>query len=236
MFLGVNIDHVATIREARQGIEPSVLDAAFVAEQAGADLITIHLREDRRHIQDADVYAIKEKITKPLNLEMSVVEEVVNIALDVNPFKVTIVPEKRAEVTTEGGLDVLANKQRLIDIIVRFRAKGIIVSLFVDPSIEVIKASKDVGADAIEIHTGSYANAEGKAIELELENIKKAVEYADSIGLEVDAGHGLNYQNILPVADIPKLVELNIGHSIISRALFVGLETAIKEMKSLLSA
>ncbi len=235
MLLGINIDHVATLRQARMGVEPSVLDAAIVAEQAGADLITIHLREDRRHIQDRDVDQIKANIKIPLNFEMSLVEEIVLKALAIKPYKVTIVPEKREEITTEGGLNVDLYRQRLVEVIKRLKNEGIIVSLFVDPSLDVIKDSKDVGADAIEIHTGQYSHAKGEDFQVELEKVKKAVKYADSIGLEVHAGHGLNYQNVGYIAKIPKLVELNIGHSIISRAVFVGLEQAIKEMKALVN-
>lgn len=235
MLLGVNIDHVATLRQARRGVEPSVLEAALVAEKAGADLITVHLREDRRHIQDEDVFLIKEKILIPLNLEMSLVEEIVDNALLVHPYKVTIVPEKREEITTEGGLNVALYKTRLVEVIKKFKQKNIIVSLFIDTDKKFIKASKDVGADAIEIHTGQYSNAKDEQqINIELDKIKEAVAYASSLGLEVHAGHGLNYQNVKLIAEISKLVELNIGHSIISRAVFVGLEQAIKEMKTLL--
>lgn len=235
MLLGVNIDHVATLRQARRGPEPSVLDAALVAEKAGADLITIHLREDRRHIQDEDVDQIKAKINIPLNFEMSLVEEIVLKAISIKPYKVTLVPEKREEITTEGGLNVAIYRTRLIEVIQRLKKAGISVSLFVDPNLDVIKDSKDVGADAIEIHTGQFSNAKGKMINVELDKIITAVKYADSIGLEVHAGHGLNYQNVSNIVKIPKLVELNIGHSIISRAVFVGVETAIMEMKILLN-
>lgn len=234
MLLGVNIDHVATLRQARRGQEPSVLDAALIAEKAGADLITIHLREDRRHIQDEDVDQIKERTSIPLNFEMSLVEEIVLKAISIKPYKVTLVPEKREEITTEGGLNVAIYRTRLIEVIQRLKESGIIVSLFVDPNLDVIKDSKDVGADAIEIHTGQYSNAKGKLLNVELDKIREAVQYADSIGLEVHAGHGLNYQNVSNIVKIPKLVELNIGHSIISRALFVGLNQAIREMKTLL--
>jgi pyridoxine 5-phosphate synthase len=234
MLLGVNIDHVATLRQARRGQEPSVLDAALIAEKAGADLITIHLREDRRHIQDEDVDQIKEKTSIPLNFEMSLVEEIVLKAISIKPYKVTLVPEKREEITTEGGLNVASYRNRLIEVIQRLKKASISVSLFVDPNLDVIKDSKDVGADAIEIHTGQYSNAKGKLLSVELDKIKTAVKYADSIGLEVHAGHGLNYQNVGNIVKIPKLVELNIGHSIISRALFVGLNQAIREMKALL--
>ena len=234
MLLGVNIDHVATLRQARRGLEPSILDAALVAEKAGADLITIHLREDRRHIQDEDVDKISEHINIPINFEMSLVEEIVAKALIIKPYKVTIVPEKREEITTEGGMNVANYRNRLIEVIQRFKKAGIIVSLFVDPNLDVIKDSKEVGADAIEIHTGQYSNAKAKQFNIEFDKIEKAVQYADSIGLEVHAGHGLNYQNVSKIVTIPKLVELNIGHSIISRALFVGLEQAIREMKALL--
>lgn len=234
MLLGVNIDHVATLRQARRGQEPSVLDAALIAEKAGADLITIHLREDRRHIQDEDVDQIKERTSIPLNFEMSLAEEIVLKAISIKPYKVTLVPEKREEITTEGGLNVAIYRTRLIEVIQRLKESGIIVSLFVDPNLDVIKDSKDVSADAIEIHTGQYSNAKGKLLNVELDKIREAVQYADSIGLEVHAGHGLNYQNVSNIVKIPKLVELNIGHSIISRALFVGLNQAIREMKTLL--
>jgi pyridoxine 5-phosphate synthase len=234
MLLGVNIDHVATLRQARRGQEPSVLDAALIAEKAGADLITIHLREDRRHIQDEDVDQIKEKTNIPLNFEMSLVEEIVLKAISIKPYKVTLVPEKREEITTEGGLNVAIYRTRLIEVIQRLKKASISVSLFVDPNLDVIKDSKDVGADAIEIHTGQYSNAKGKLLNVELDKIREAVQYADSLGLEVHAGHGLNYQNVSNIVKIPKLVELNIGHSIISRALFVGLNQAIREMKTLL--
>jgi pyridoxine 5-phosphate synthase len=236
MLLGVNIDHIATLREARKGFEPSVVNAALVSEEAGADLITVHLREDRRHIQDEDVFLIKEKIAIPMNLEMSLADDIINQALRLIPYKVTIVPEKREEVTTEGGLNVSLYKEKLIQVIDKLKNKNILVSLFIDPSINDLTISKEVGADIIEFHTGKYANADSSQnAKEELLMIKKSVNFATSLGLESNAGHGLNYNNVLPIISIDNLKELNIGHSIISRSVFVGLKKAIVEMKLLIN-
>ena len=224
--LGVNVDHIATLREARKIAEPDPLKAALICQQAGAHGITIHLREDRRHIQDHDLYAIKEAINIKLNLEMANVEEIVNIALKVKPDQVTIVPEKRNEITTEGGLDVCAEQDSLKESIKKFQGQNIITSLFIDP-----QASKESGAEYIEIHTGCYANAkEDIDKEKELVRIKEAVLFASDLGLGVNAGHGLNYVNVGPIACIEQIEELNIGHAIIAHAVFVGLENAVKEM------
>lgn len=233
--LGVNVDHVATIREARKGQEPDPIFAAHVAEMAGADQITIHLREDRRHIQDRDLRILRQTVFTAINLEMAVAEPIIRIALDVKPEQVTLVPERRQEVTTEGGLDVASKKKRIAGAINRFHSKRIKVSLFIDPDPEQIEASAQVKADAVELHTGAYANARrDRAVRRELKRLTAAAELADSLGLIVAAGHGLNYHNIEPIVAIPQIVEVNIGHSIISRAVFTGLEVAIRDMKSLL--
>ena len=234
--LCVNIDHVATLRQARGGNDPSVLDAALLAEKAGARGITVHLREDRRHIQDADVYQLRARLRTMLNLEMAATEEIVIIALKVGPDQVTLVPEKRRELTTEGGLDVAADKTRLQEVIRRFHQKGIKVSLFIDPVAGQVKASRAVGADVIELHTGEYANATGARQRRELAKLKKAGSQALKLGLELNAGHGLNYLNVGPVAKIKGMNELNIGHSIISRAVTAGLDKAIKEMNKLIKS
>ncbi len=233
-MLGVNVDHVATVRQARRTIEPNPVAAAVLAELAGADCITVHLREDRRHIQDADVFAIQQAITTKLNLEMAVAEEIVEIALKLQPDQVTLVPERREEVTTEGGLDVVKGKERLAGAIKRFKEAGIVVSLFIDPEEAQIRAAQEVGADAIELHTGAYANAktESEAQE-ELEKLKQAARSAQALGLIVNAGHGLTCRNVGPVAAIPGIYELHIGHSIISRAVLNGLSEAVSEMKRL---
>lgn len=232
--LGINIDHVATIREARKGLEPNVIQAALIAEKMGADLITIHLREDRRHIQDRDLYDIKEAIAIPLNLEMAISEEIVQIALNVHPYKVTLVPEKREEITTEGGLDVAGQVQDLKKIVLRFKEKNIKVSLFVDPEFDQIQAAAESGADSIEIHTGRYANVSGDNNKKEFLSIVRAVEGAKKLGLSVYAGHGLNYENVSNIAAIKDIEELNIGHSIISKAIFIGLAGAVKMMKDII--
>ncbi|MBU0651221.1 pyridoxine 5'-phosphate synthase [bacterium] len=233
--LGVNIDHVATIREARKTNEPDVVCAVLLSELAGAHCITAHLREDRRHINDRDVRLIKQVAKTKFNLEMSCAQEIVNIALEIQPDQVTLVPEKREEITTEGGLDVAGDFDRIKDVVDRFREKKIPVSLFVDPDEEQIKACKKTSAEFIEIHTGSYANVRKESdIVLELDKIKKAVKCAKKLGLRVNAGHGLNYINVRPIALIEDIEELNIGHSIVSRAVFVGLGQAVKEMLQLL--
>lgn len=228
--LGVNIDHVATLRQARMGVEPEPVIAAKIAEKAGADGITIHLREDRRHIQDKDVYEIKKAISIPLNLEMACSDDIINIARDVLPVTCTIVPEKRQEITTEGGLDAAGQYDLVSNTVMRLQEKGIKVSLFIEPDKVQIDAAKKMGAEYIEIHTGLYANTEGKAHIKELNRIKEAAVYAHSIGLIVNAGHGLNYTNTQSIVEIPYMHEFNIGHSIISRAVFTGLETAVKDM------
>ncbi|MDY5051766.1 MAG: pyridoxine 5'-phosphate synthase [Candidatus Mucispirillum faecigallinarum] len=228
--LGVNIDHVATLRQARMGVEPEPVMAAKIAEKAGADGITIHLREDRRHIQDKDVYEIKKAISIPLNLEMACSDDIINIARDVLPVTCTIVPEKRQEITTEGGLDAAGQYDLVSNTVMRLQEKGIKVSLFIEPDKVQIDAAKKMGAEYIEIHTGLYANTEGYAHIKELNRIKEAAVYAHNIGLIVNAGHGLNYTNTQSIVEIPYMHEFNIGHSIISRAVFTGLETAVKDM------
>lgn len=230
MVLSVNIDHVATLRQARRGLVPDPVVGAKEALRAGADGITFHLREDRRHIQDEDVYKMKEEIKAPLNFEGALYPEIIDIMLDVHPYEVTLVPEKREEVTTEGGLDVIGAKENLIREIPRFKEKGIVVSLFVDPDEEQIKAAREVGADAIEIHTGAYANASGEEQQRLLQQIKEMVAFGKEQGLIVNAGHGLDFQNTSPIANIKEIYELNIGHSIISESIFSGLYQAVKDM------
>lgn len=233
--LGVNIDHVATIREARKTFEPDPVWAAALAEMGGADGITVHLREDRRHIQDRDVRLLRETVHCRLNLEMAVSEDIIKIAHEIKPEQVSLVPEKRQEVTTEGGLDVRGMADKLIPIIKEFQFNGIEVSLFIDPEPEQIEAAQKVGASAFEIHTGAYANARGEQVVREqLKKIYEAAVLGDNMGLVVHAGHGLTYNNVIPVAAIPMLRELNIGHSIIARSVFVGMEKAVREMKDLL--
>ena len=229
--LGVNIDHVATIRQARKTDVPDPIEAARLCEEAGCDSIVCHLREDRRHIVDADVILLKKTVRTRLNLEMSVAKDIVDFACKVKPDQATIVPEKRQEVTTEGGLDVRKNFTKVRTVVSRLRAKGIDVSLFVNPDLKQIDASVKAGANIIEIHTGEYANASaGKARARQLAILKKATRHALSLGLEVNAGHGLDYDNVTNVAIIDDMNELNIGHSIISRAIFVGIGTAVEEM------
>ncbi len=232
--LGVNIDHVATIRQARGGREPDPVTAAALAELAGADGITVHLREDRRHIQDRDVMLLRRTIQTRLNLEMAATEEMVGIALKVAPDSVTLVPEKRQELTTEGGLDVVRHQQALAPQIELLRQAGIMVSLFVDPDVEQLKASARVKADYIEIHTGAYCEASSNEQAEELAKIEQAVSLGGKLGLGVNAGHGLNYQNVTKVARLKGIDELNIGHSIISRAVFAGMEQAVRDMIDLL--
>ena len=228
--LGVNIDHVATIRQARGGTEPDPVAAAAVAELAGADGITVHLREDRRHIQDRDVKILRSTVQTHLNLEMAATDEMVEIALQVVPDYVTLVPEKRQELTTEGGLDVVQNIQHLTRQIGRLQQAGIAVSLFVDPDLEQLEASARVKSDYVEIHTGSYCEAKGQDQVVELGKIEAAVKAGSKLGLRVNAGHGLNYRNIRPLLAIGGIEEYNIGHSIISRAVLVGLDRAVREM------
>ncbi|MGI9278863.1 MAG: pyridoxine 5'-phosphate synthase [Endozoicomonas sp.] len=235
ILLGVNIDHIATIRQARGGTYPDPVQAAIEAEQAGADGITLHLREDRRHILDRDVRLIRNVLQTRMNLEMAVTEEMLTIAEEVLPQAVCLVPEKREELTTEGGLDVVGHRSSIASACARMAKVGIEVSLFIDPDLAQIEASAEVGAPVIELHTGAYAEAEApEAMEAELERLKKATVFALSKGLIVNAGHGLNYQNVEPVAAIDGINELNIGHSLIGRAFFTGLKTAVKEMKTLM--
>jgi pyridoxine 5-phosphate synthase len=234
MILGVNIDHVATLRQARGGIEPDPLMAAPLAILGGADGITVHLREDRRHIVDRDLHLLREVVPIELNLEMAATKEMLGIAHKVRPDMVTLVPEKRQELTTEGGLDVVGHKRKISDAIKKIKDKGIPVSLFIDPSSKDIETARDIGADMVEIHTGTYADTSGKKKEAELQKVYKAAQLAVDIGLVVNAGHGLNYYNVKPVAAIEGLRGLYIGHSIISRAVLVGLEKAVREMKDLI--
>ena len=234
--LGVNVDHVATVRQARRTVEPDPVEAAVLAELGGADGITIHLREDRRHIQDRDLEVLRKTVQTHLNLEMALNEEIVRIALQVLPDQATLVPEKREEVTTEGGLDVQANRDSLETVVKRLKDAGIKVSLFVDPAEKIMRLSKEAGADAVELHTGSYANAHGKKeVEKELAKLKETARVAEKAGLAVLAGHGLNYLNTAGIKTIPQIEEVNIGHSIVSRAVLVGMERAVREMKDLLS-
>ena len=234
MLLGVNIDHVATLRNARGGVEPSVVDAARISEENGATSITTHLREDRRHIKDADIYTLIKTLKTRMNLEMAMAEDIQKIALEIKPHSICLVPEKRQEVTTEGGLDVAGQLSKVTEFIKPLLDAGIIVSLFIDPAEEQVKASAKTGAQYIEMHTGTYSETFGtEKEEQEFQNLKRAAELAQRLGLKVNAGHGLNYENVHRMHEIPNLYELNIGHSIISRAVFVGLEQAVKEMKGL---
>jgi pyridoxine 5-phosphate synthase len=233
--LGVNVDHVATLRQARGIDVPDPVEAALLAEQAGADGITVHLREDRRHIQERDVRLLRERVRTKVNLEMAVTPAMVAFAESVRPEDACFVPEKREELTTEGGLDIVAHKSKVKDAVDRLQARGIHVSLFIDPEEGQIRTAGEIGAHAIEIHTGAYCNATGVARDKELAAIVTAATTARSLGLEVHGGHGLNYANVLPIAKIPEIVELNIGHSLIARAVFVGIAQAVREMKELLN-
>ncbi len=233
--LGVNIDHVATIRQARGGTEPDPVSAAAIAELAGADGITIHLREDRRHIHDRDLKLLRDTVKTRLNLEMAATREMIDIALSVKPDICTLVPEKRQELTTEGGLDVRLNVQNIAEAVERLQEEDLLVSLFIDPDPDQIKAADKVGADYVEIHTGAFAEAKvWKSQEQELIKIENAVKLAAKLGLGVNAGHGLNYTNVKKVAAIRGIEEYNIGHSIISRAVLVGLDRAVREMVELI--
>jgi pyridoxine 5-phosphate synthase len=234
MILGVNVDHIATIRQARLGIEPDPVMAATLAILGGADGITVHLREDRRHIQDRDLRLLKEFIPVELNLEMAATKEMIGIALSMNPYLVTLVPEKRQELTTEGGLDIKSQKINIRDSIKKIHNAGIPVSLFINPDFNDIALSKQAGADMVEIHTGMYANAKGKKQEKELIRVMNAVKYSIDTDLTVNAGHGLNYFNVTKIACIKGIRALYIGHSIISRAVLVGMERAVREMKELI--
>ena len=233
--LGVNIDHVATVRQARRTNEPDPVWAATLAQLGGADGITLHLREDRRHIQDRDLRVLRETVTVKLNLELATNPEIVEIACQTRPDQATLVPEKREEVTTEGGLDMAAGGTRLADSIQRLRDAGIKVSLFLDPDLRAIDAALESGADAVELHTGEYALAIGEAKQTaELVRLTQAAKAVSAAGLTLHAGHGLTYRNVKPIAAIPQMVELNIGHSIVARAIMVGFQQAVLEMKNLL--
>lgn len=232
LTLGVNIDHIATIRQARRTVEPDPVGAAVLAELAGADGITAHLREDRRHIQDRDIKLLRQTVRTHLNLEMAPTEEMINIALEVKPDYVTLVPEKREEVTTEGGIDIVNNLGRFTDVVSRLQNANIPVSWFIDADEPQIEAAAKTKALFVELHTGKYADALNKEIELkELEALKEGTKQALDLGLRVNAGHGLTYWNVYPVACIDGMEELNIGHTIISRSVLVGLERAVREMK-----
>lgn len=228
--LGVNIDHVATLRQARRTIYPSLVDAASACERAGAHGITIHLREDRRHIQDADVYTLRKALKTRMNLELANTPGIIAIALDVKPHEVCMVPEKREELTTEGGLDVAGQLDSLAPVVAQMREAGICVSMFIDPDLRQIEASAAIGAPTIELHTGCYAEHAGVAREEELARLILAAKHAHSLGLHVNAGHGLNLENIGPILTLPHLDTLNIGHSIVCDALFIGLENATRAM------
>ncbi len=235
MRLAVNIDHIATIREARKAREPEPVAAAILAELAGALGITVHLRGDRRHIKDRDVELLRHVVSTKLNIEMATTDEMIGIALRVKPDQVTLVPERPHELTTQGGLDVVTNRRGVEEAVKALRAAGLRVSIFIDPDAVQVRASRDAGADAIEINTGSYADARGDAVAERLAEVQQAANGAAGAGLEVLAGHGLTYFNIHPIAAIREIVELNIGHSIVSRAALVGLERAIREMVALLA-
>jgi pyridoxine 5-phosphate synthase len=231
VLLGVNVDHVATVRQARGTDYPSVTEAAALAEKGGADAITVHLREDRRHIQDADVSQLCANETTRVNLEMAVTGEMLSIATGLGPSDVCLVPEKREELTTEGGLDVTANPRGIADAVERLAAAGIRVSLFIDPDRDQLQAAARAGAPVVELHTGAYADTDGAEQEAEFERLRDACEFGHGLGLQINAGHGLHLDNVQPVACLPHMTELNIGHAIVARAIFVGLEAAVAEMK-----
>lgn len=234
--LGVNIDHVATLRQARGTTYPNPIEAALQAEAAGADLITLHLREDRRHIQDADVFTLRPLLKTRMNLEMAVTEEMIGIACQVRPQDVCLVPERRQELTTEGGLDVAGQMDRMRDACQRLAAAGIRVSLFIDAEAHQLEAARAVGAPVVEIHTGRFAEAKGAFVADELDRVRRAVAMGLDLGLQVNAGHGLHYQNVQSVAAIPGIEELNIGHAIVAQAIFTGWAPAVSEMKRLILA
>lgn len=235
LLLGVNIDHVATLRQARGTRYPDTVLAAALAEEAGADGITVHLREDRRHIQDRDIYLLRDTLQTRMNFEMAVTDEMIGIACDVKPAHCCLVPEKREELTTEGGLDVIGQLDKIRRAVQTLNEQGIEVSLFIDPDVKQIDAVVDAGAPVIELHTGAYAEASNAAEQkAELERIRKAAAYAYKRGLIVNAGHGLHYHNVEQIAEIPQLNELNIGHGIVARAVFVGLKEAVREMRQLM--
>jgi pyridoxine 5-phosphate synthase len=232
--LGINIDHVATVRQARRAPYPDPVHAALLAEQAGADNITLHLREDRRHIQDRDVRSLRPLLQTRMNLEMGLTPEMLDIAVEVRPQDACLVPEKRAEITTEGGLEVAGDLERVTQGVRKLAAVGIRVALFIAPDLAQVEAAKRSGAPVIELHTGTYADSTGSAQARELERLAGAARRAANLGLEVHAGHGLTYNNVIPVAAIPEIVELNIGHCIVARAIFCGLEQAVRDMKALM--
>ncbi len=238
ILLGVNVDHVATIRQARGTPYPDPVQSAMDAIEGGADQITIHLREDRRHIQDSDVERMRREITTPLNLEMAAADEIVRIACKIRPDTATLVPERRQELTTEGGLDVVAQMKELMDVVARLKGASITVSLFIDPDRHQVEASRELGAETIELHTGSFCDAEEEGARIrEMERLMKAAAYAKEIGLRVCAGHGINYENAAEIAgSLPQVIEYNIGHAIVARAISVGMRRAVSEMKALLSA
>lgn len=234
LALGVNIDHIATLRQVRRSRYPDPVHAALAAENAGADSITLHLREDRRHIQDHDVRTLRGLLQTRMNLEMAVTDEMIDIAVELRPADCCLVPERRLEITTEGGLDVAAQAPRIREVALRLAAVGVRVALFVDPDARQIEASAQTGVAAVELHTGAYAESSGSAQAAELTRLAAAARLAASLGLTVHAGHGLNYRNVQPVAALRELVELNIGHAIIAQAVFVGLPAAVREMKALM--
>ena len=234
--LGVNIDHVATLRQARRGRYPDPVHAALAAETAGADSITLHLREDRRHIQDHDVRTLRGLLQTRMNLELAVTDEMLAITAEIRPPDCCLVPERRQEITTEGGLDVVAQAARIREATTYLRQAGVRVALFIDPNPQQVEAAAHACAPVIELHTGAYAEAAGATAATELERLRAAARLGASLGLEVHAGHGLNYRNVHPVAALREIVELNIGHAVIAHALFVGLPTAVREMKALMAA
>lgn len=235
-LLGVNIDHVATVRQARRTIEPDPVHAAVLAELGGADAITVHLREDRRHIQDRDVRLLKEICRVRLNLEMAVSDEITKIALNVLPDQATLVPEKREEITTEGGLDVKTHFQRIRQCVDQLQGAGIMCSLFIDPDVAQVEKAKELGVEAVELHTGCYADARTpEKVEYEFDRLREAGQYANAQGLKLNLGHGLTYRNVRRVAEIHSVHELNIGHSIVAQAMMVGFERAVREMKQLVT-
>jgi pyridoxine 5-phosphate synthase len=233
--LGVNIDHVATLRQARGSRYPDPVSAALIAEKSGADSITLHLREDRRHIQDRDVHALKEAMQTHMNLEMAVTEEMLSIATELNPSDCCLVPEKREELTTEGGLDVAGQLEKVTDACSRLAGRGIRVSLFIDPDERQLDAAVKAGAPVVELHTGTYADCDGDAQQAELERVVAAATYGQQNGLIVNAGHGLHYENVTAIARIPEIIELNIGHAIIAQSVFDGLSAAVSNMKRLMN-
>ncbi|MFQ6006949.1 MAG: pyridoxine 5'-phosphate synthase [Woeseia sp.] len=233
--LGVNIDHVATLRQARGTAYPDPIEAALIVEKSGADSITLHLREDRRHIQDHDLHALKERMQTRMNLEMAVTEEMLRIATNVDPGDCCLVPEKREELTTEGGLDVAGQLDKVADACSRLKNRGIRVSLFIDPDEKQLDAAIKAGAPVVELHTGAYADTQGAEHVAELQRVQSAAAYGKKIGLTVHAGHGLHYQNVTAIARIPEIVELNIGHAIIARSVFDGIGRAVGEMRRLMN-